>query len=112
MEEKASPAREAAFAAYKTCVAKSNELNTFTAYSTKYVKALEVLAPDQYPPIIERSVNYKEPDRVDNVQSNPLIMKNNGYVPKENGTKASEPTLARGKEKKQSKDTDEPEDLE
>lgn len=106
LEEKAAPAREAAFAAYKTCVAKSNELNTFTAYSTKCVKALEVLAPDAYPPIIERSVVYKEPDRVDNMQSNPLIMKNNGYVPLA-GDRPAEPALARGNQ-----NDDEPEDME
>lgn len=112
LEEKAAPAREAAFSAYKTCVAKSNELNTFTTYSTKCVKALEQLAPDQYPPIIERSSNYKEPERVDSVRSNPLMMKSNGYVVKENGDKPSEPTLARGKDQKKKSSKDEPEDLE
>ncbi len=95
LEAKAAPAREAAFSAYKTCVAKSNELNTFTEFSTKCVKALEVLAPEAYPPIIERSAGYAQPERVDSVQSKPLIMKHNGYAttPPEN---KGEPAIARG----------------
>lgn len=79
-QNKLGPAREAAFAAYKTCVAKSNELNSFTPYSTRCVKALETLAPEAYPPILERRTDYSEPpERVRNLQSNPLILKANGY---------------------------------
>ncbi|CAN0569872.1 unnamed protein product, partial [Laminaria digitata] len=55
IEQKALPAREAAYQAYKVCVDKSNQLNTFTAYSTKCVRALESLAPDAYPQIVERT---------------------------------------------------------
>lgn len=96
LEQKAGPAREAALAAYKTCVAKSNELNTFTPYSTRCVKALEVLAPEAFPSIIERRVDYVQPERVQNLHSNPLILRHNG-VPQ--GSPLDAPgKLARGKE--------------
>jgi hypothetical protein len=100
LEKTAAPAREAAFAAYKACVAKSNELNTFTTFSTKCAKALETIAPDNYPPIIERSINYSQPDRMDSMQSNPLIMKSNGYTP-------VDPSIAKTEPKR---DLDEPEE--
>lgn len=79
IEEKALPAREAAYKAYKTCVQKSNELNTFTAYSTKCVKALETLAPDDYPPITEMTLDFQSPGRLQSLHSNGLILDYDGY---------------------------------
>lgn len=79
IEQKAGPARDAAYQAYKTCVQKSNELNTFTPYSTKCVKALEQLAPDAYPQIVERSMSYREPTKLRSLESNNLILDYDGY---------------------------------
>lgn len=79
IEETVSPARDAAFLAYKTCVDKSNELNTFTPYSTDCVKALEKLAPEAYPQIQEQSRDYQSPSRLQGMPSNPLILQYDGY---------------------------------
>lgn len=79
IETKAGPARDAAYQAYKTCVQKSNELNTFTPYSTRCVKALEKLAPDAYPQIVERSMSYSEPTKLRSLESNNLILEYDGY---------------------------------
>ena len=79
IEETVSPARDAAFLAYKTCVDKSNELNTFTPYSTDCVKALEKLAPEAYPQIQEQSRDYQAPSRLEGMPSNPLILQYDGY---------------------------------
>jgi tetratricopeptide (TPR) repeat protein len=79
LEKMAAPARESAAAAYKTCVAKSNELNTFTSFSTKCVHALEQVQPDAYPPIVEHRIDYTPPEKVQNLQSNGLILQ--GYSP-------------------------------
>ncbi|MCK6549127.1 tetratricopeptide repeat protein [Myxococcota bacterium] len=108
-QNKLGPAREAAFAAYKTCVSKSNELNVFTPYSTKCVKALETLAPDQYPPIAERRVDYVEPsDRVQGVRSTGLILKHNGFSPMPAAGSASQVATSVGDDEP----GDEPEDVE
>lgn len=95
LENMAAPAREAAVAAYKTCVAKSTELNTFTAYSTRCVKALENLAPEAYPPIVEHRVEYTQPDKLQNLQSNGLILRPTGLVLPSDLEKPA-PRLARG----------------
>lgn len=79
IEQKAGPARDAAYQAYQTCVQKSNELNTFTPFSTKCVKALEKLAPDAYPQIVERSMSYTEPTKLQSLDSNNLILDYDGY---------------------------------
>jgi cellulose synthase operon protein C len=116
-QNKLGPARDAAAAAYKACVTKSNELNVFTAYSTKCVKALEELAPDQFPPMLERNVGYVERDKSLNIQSNPLILKTNGYSPSPDGssktdtkTVASEEKPKGNKNKKKGAEPGEPED--
>jgi tetratricopeptide (TPR) repeat protein len=75
MEEKIAPARQSAQQAYQTCVAKSNELNVFTEYSTKAVKALEKISPDAFPPLAERTVEYIQPKGSLKVRSNTLILK-------------------------------------
>ena len=74
LEEQIGPARESAYQAYLTCVAKSNELNVFTPFSTKCVKALEDLAPEKYPPIEEQKVTYTPARDHITVQSNPLML--------------------------------------
>lgn len=79
IEQKAGPARDAAYQAYKTCVQKSNELNTFTEFSTKCVRALEKLAPDAYPQIQERSMTYSEPTKLRSLESNQLILDYDGF---------------------------------
>lgn len=53
LEEQVAPSREAALKGYRTCVQKSNELNTFTRYSTRCVRTLERLAPEMHPPLVE-----------------------------------------------------------
>lgn len=79
IEEKAAPAREAAFAAYKVCVDKSNQLNVFTDFSTQCVKALEKLAPEAYPAVIEMSSDYQSPTRLEGLASEGLILDYDGY---------------------------------
>lgn len=79
IDQMAAPAREAAYAAYKTCVQKSTELNTFTRHSTLCVKALETLAPADFPPIVEKSLDYQAEPRIQNLQSNDLILDFDGY---------------------------------
>ncbi len=79
IEEKAGPAREGAYQAYKTCVAKSNELNVFTKYSTRCVKALETLAPDAYPQITERALDFSGQRPLKAVRPNDLILRYDGY---------------------------------
>src|SRR5207237_4846832 len=86
LEKMAGPARESAIAAYKTCVGKSNELNTFTSYSTKCVHALEQVQPDAYPPIVERRVEYQPSEKVQNLGSNGLIFRSYS-APSSNGSK-------------------------
>ncbi len=78
MEEKAAPAREAAYAGYKACVEKSNELNTFTSYSSLCVKALGALAPDAHPPIVEFQAEYEAPSQIETLEANPLILDHQG----------------------------------
>jgi TolA-binding protein len=75
----AAPAREAAYAAYQSCVVKSNELNTFTPYSTKCVKALEKLNPAAFPPMQEKSLDYKPGKDMEVLESNPLILEYDGF---------------------------------
>ena len=79
IEKTLSPARESAFQAYRTCVAKSNELNTFTRYSTRCVKVLEKLAPEAYPKIVEQRVALERPTRLSRLKSNDLILDSAGY---------------------------------
>ena len=74
LEEEASPAREAAVAAYQVCVDKSNELATFTKYSSRCVKALEERAPDRYPPLVEQNVPYEAPLRIERLPARPMIL--------------------------------------
>lgn len=69
------PARESAHKAYETCVLKSNELNVFTPDSTECVKALEKIAPDMFPPVLERKVPYTPRERSIDVRSNDLILR-------------------------------------
>lgn len=82
LEEQIGPARDSAYKAYLNCVQKSNALNTFTPFSTKCVKALEQLAPDRYPPIEERRMEYSRPrDQLD-VPSEGMILKPGRAQPK------------------------------
>ncbi|MBK8014214.1 MAG: tetratricopeptide repeat protein [Deltaproteobacteria bacterium] len=74
IEQKAGPAREAAFAAYQTCVQKSNELNAFTEYSTKCVKALEKLAPDAFPAMVEKRMAFQPRSGLEGLRANGLIL--------------------------------------
>ena len=74
LDQQATPAREAALQAYQVCVDKSNELNTFTKYSTRCVKALEVRAPDRYPKIVEMRLPYQPPPRIEQLEGQPLIL--------------------------------------
>jgi cellulose synthase operon protein C len=75
MDTMAAPGREAAYQAYRTCVGKSNELNTFTDFSTKCVHALEQLAPQEFPPVSEKSVDLAAmATEFDTLQSNGLIL--------------------------------------
>jgi len=88
LEEQIGPARDSAYKAYLNCVNKSNQLKTFTPYSTKCVKALEELAPEKYPPIEERRLEYSVPkDRID-VPSQDLILKPGRAEPKAGGRQA------------------------
>lgn len=80
IESTLSPARDSALQAYKTCVAKSNELNAFTRYSTLCVKVLEKLAPETYPKIVERRLALDEKTRLTQLRSNDLILDNAGYA--------------------------------
>lgn len=75
----AAPAKESAYEAYKECVNRSNKLNTFTKFSTRCVKALEKLAPDAFPAITEKSLDYVSTDRLERLEPNPLILKYDGY---------------------------------
>lgn len=96
IEQKALPAREAAYQAYKVCVDKSNQLNTFTTYSTKCVRALESLAPDAYPQIVERTAGYAGEARLRSLKPNDLILDYDGYqVAREAQASASEPEAKR-----------------
>jgi tetratricopeptide (TPR) repeat protein len=106
-EKMVAQPRESAMAAYKTCVNKSNELNTFTVYSTKCVKALEALAPASYSPIVERQVAYSQSEKMMNLQSNGLMLGGGGSATtlpqREGGGSASDskkPKLARGSKAK------------
>lgn len=96
IEEKTLPAREAAYLAYKTCVDTSNQLNTFTEYSTKCVRALETLAPDAYPQIVERTVPYAGAATLRSFEPNDLILDYDGYqVAREAQATAAEPEAHR-----------------
>jgi len=74
LEEKIGPARESAYQAYLSCVSKSNALNVFTPHSTGCVRALEQLAPDRYPPLEEKRMNYQAPRNEISLEPNPLIL--------------------------------------
>lgn len=75
----AAPARESAYQAYKECVTRSNALNTFTRFSTRCVKTLEKLAPDAFPPITEKSLDYQASNRLETLEPNSLILRYDGY---------------------------------
>ncbi|MEM7675686.1 MAG: tetratricopeptide repeat protein, partial [Myxococcota bacterium] len=75
LDEEATPARESALQAYQTCVDTSTELNTFTDYSTRCVKALEKRAPDRFPKLIEKRAPYRSPPRIDRLEPRPLILR-------------------------------------
>lgn len=75
IDETAAPARESAYKAYKTCVDKSNELNTFTAYSNKCVKQLEKLAPDAFPEIVEVQMKYDPAPELEGLSGHPLMLR-------------------------------------
>lgn len=75
MEETIAPARESAHKAYQVCVEKSNELNVFTPHSTECVKALEKIAPEAFPPMVERKLDYVKRERELDVRSNALILR-------------------------------------
>ncbi len=96
IEQQSLPASEAAYQAYKFCVDKSNELNTFTPYSTKCVRALENLAPEAYPQIVEKTVDYRAPARLRSFKPNDLILDYDGYqVAREAQATATEPEAKR-----------------
>lgn len=96
IEQFALPARESAYQAYKACVDKSNQLNTFTRYSTRCVKALETLAPEAYPQIVEKSMDFSRKERLRSLEPNPLILEYDGYqVAKEAQAGVSEPEAKR-----------------
>ena len=80
LEEEASPAREAALQAYQTCVDKSNELNTYTPFSTRCVRALERRAPDRYPKIVEKRLPYDPRPRVERLKGRSLILDYDGFA--------------------------------
>ncbi len=105
MDTMAAPAREAAYAAYRTCVGKSNELNTFTNYSTKCVKKLERLAPAEFPPITEKAMEYKAGARLEALEANTLILDYAGY---EAVQQQYETVQARNTEQEKKKDPEEP----
>ena len=75
LEEKIAPAQQSAYQAFQTCVKKSQELNTFTTYSTKCVAELEKRAPGEFPPIIEKQLKYTPPKADLVVTPNALILK-------------------------------------
>ena len=74
LDEEATPAREAAVKAYQSCVDKSNELNTFTTFSTRCVRALESRAPDRYPKIIEKRLSFQPGLDVPPIERRPLML--------------------------------------
>lgn len=80
IEEKAGPARDAAYQGYVACVEKSNQLNVFTEYSTRCVKALETLAPAAYPQIVEMGADYVAPRTLEAMSSHGLILQFDGYA--------------------------------
>ncbi|MBI2378296.1 MAG: tetratricopeptide repeat protein [Deltaproteobacteria bacterium] len=75
MEEKVEPARQSAKKAYEACVAKSNELDVFTEYSGKCVRKLEQLAPEAYPEITEKRIDFSSSGPSLDVGTNDLILK-------------------------------------
>lgn len=75
LEQQAEPSREAAYQAYKTCVDKSNELNSFTSYSNRCVKALEKLAPDSYPEVVEKQLDEEMPMPTAKLKANGLQLR-------------------------------------
>jgi cellulose synthase operon protein C len=124
MDTMMGPPREASYQAYRTCVAKSNELNTFTEFSTKCVHSLEKLAPNEFPPMAEKQVELTAIQaEFDTIESNGLILEVTGMssmkqehdeVPPPPATekptkkeKAPEPRATR--ETKKAPDEDEPE---
>lgn len=75
LEEKVEPARQSARKAYEACVAKSNELDVFTEYSSKCVKQLEQLAPEAFPEITEKRVDFSSSGPSLDVAPNDLILR-------------------------------------
>jgi hypothetical protein len=61
LEERSAPARESALAGYRACVERSNELETFTRFSTRCAKRLEKLAPELAPPLLEKILEPASP---------------------------------------------------
>jgi cellulose synthase operon protein C len=77
IEQQVAPARDSATSAYQACLAKSNELNVFTAHSTQCVRRLEALMPDTYPAIVEDTMAYEPSAAFEAPETNALLL--NGY---------------------------------